>query len=118
MAISSGVRPHLAWIALNGTNFPVTAGHVEQKATRKSSTFNVTVPMSFQGALEAFAGLSQQQQVSILVSTGGQQATLLTGVAEHVDFKYVARQIVISGKDQSAALHAQKVSQKFQNMTG
>jgi hypothetical protein len=118
MAVSTGVGPHLAFITLNGNSFPVTDGSVDQKATRKSSSFSVNVPMSFPGALDAFTNISQKQQVTIIVSTRGQQATLLTGVAEHVDFKFTARQITVHGHDESAMLHTMKVSQKFQNQTG
>jgi phage protein D len=118
MAVSSGVGPHFAFIAVNGTNYPVTDGHVCQQKKKTTSDFHVTVPMSYPGALEALIGLQKSTPVSILVSTRGEQATLLTGTALKIMPSFIKRTISVSGQDQSSALHQMKVSQKFQNMTG
>jgi hypothetical protein len=51
MAVSSGAGAHYAWINVGGTNYPITSGHVCQEKKKKTSRFNVTVPMSYPGAL-------------------------------------------------------------------
>jgi hypothetical protein len=118
VAISSGVGPHLAWINLGGVNFPVTSGSVTQPKTLKTAHFRACVPMSYPGALDAFAAATSTAPVNIIVSTRGEQATLFMGTALEVDFNFIKRQIVIDGKDGSFQLHQTKVSQKFQNMPG
>jgi hypothetical protein len=114
MAVSSGVGPHFAWVLVEGMQFPIVSGSAEQAATRKSSTFSAVLPLSFPGAEDTFSQLGQNQ-ASVMVSTRGEQATLLSGEIDTVKIDYVARTISVTGRDQSAMLHGTKSSEKFIN---
>ena len=59
MAINQGAGPHTAYLIVNGAQLPVSEGSVDQNATRKSSTFSVTVPLNYPGAYDTLAALGQ-----------------------------------------------------------
>lgn len=117
MAISTGAGPHFAWLSVNGATFPIKEGSADQNATKKSSTFSAKLPMSYPGALATFATLGQNTS-SIIVSTRGVTATLLTGEIDTADTDLVGTQIHITGRDQSAMLHATKSAEKWTNQPG
>ena len=117
MAISSGAGPHFAWLSVDGATFPLENGSVEQRATRKSSTFSGAIPLSYPGAEAAFANLGDNTAV-VTVSTRGNMQTLVTGEVDVAEFDYVGRVIRISGRDKAAPLHSNKTSEKWLNKTG
>ncbi|WP_316227822.1 hypothetical protein [Bradyrhizobium sp. SZCCHNR3015] len=114
MAITQGAGPHAAWITINGLTIPVEVGSVSLSAKRKTSSFNVKVPMSFEGAQETLANVGDNEAV-ITTMTRGQISTLLTGEADDAEFDYIARTIQITGRDRSAKLHAKKTNEKWLN---
>jgi prophage tail gpP-like protein len=118
MAISSGVGPHFAWAIVNGAQFPVESGTVHLTATKKPGIFSATIPMQYPGALAALADPGDNY-TSIVVSTRGQTATLISGEIDDVEIEYVGGeyQIHICGRDPSAKLHDQKSSEKWVNKT-
>jgi phage protein D len=115
MAISSGVGPHAAWLNVNGATFPIEHGSVSQNATRKSSTFSGLIPLSYPGAAETLAGLGDNQ-ATITVMTRGAISTLVTGEVDDTDFDLIGRTISFTGRDNSAKLHDNKTSEKWQNL--
>jgi hypothetical protein len=117
MAVSSGAGPHLAWVSVNGALFPLEHGSAEQTATRKSATFSGDVPLSYPGAEATFATLGANT-ASVIVSTRGVSAPLVSGEIDTADIDYVDRVIKFSGRDQSAMLHAVKSSEKWTNLPG
>lgn len=112
MAISSGAGPHRAWI--NG--FLIAHGTVVQHATRKSSTFSVTVPMFEEGALGAFSGATSDAVV--IVEAVGGSGPLITGEIDTVNLDFIATTININGRDKSSKMHGQKSAEKWQNKSG
>ena len=117
MALTSGAGPHAAWLSVDGAIFPIEHGSVEQHATRTSSTFSAAIPLSYPGALDALAELGENT-ATITVLTRGNQATLVTGEIDTVNFDLVGRTINATGRDKSAQLHENKSSEKFQNRMG
>jgi phage protein D len=117
MAISSGSGPHRAWLTVGGGQFPIQHGTVDQHATRKSSTFSATIPMSYPGAYQTFSNLGENT-TAILVTTRGATNTLITGEIDSVDIDYVRTLISVTGRDQSAKLHAKKSAEKWTNKKG
>lgn len=117
MAVSSGTGAHYAWISVNGATFPLENGSVEQRATRKSSTFSGAIPISYQGAEATFANLGDNTAV-VTVTTRGNTATLLTGEVDVAEFDYVGRVIRIHGRDKASKLHSSKTSEKWLNKKG
>lgn len=114
MAITSGVGPHAAWLNVSGTSFPVERGSVTQEATRKTSSFQVRIPMSLPGAADALAWVGDND-ATITVLARGQTSTLFTGEIKEVTFDYIGRTISVRGQDKSGQLHQNKSSEKFQN---
>jgi hypothetical protein len=114
MAITSGVGPHFAWLNVDGAQLPIEHGSVSQQAKRKTSSFSVVVPMSYPGAQDALASLGDND-ATIVVSTRGQTATLMTGEVDTTDFDYIDRTIRVGGRDKSAKLHDNKSSEKWVN---
>jgi hypothetical protein len=114
VAVSSGSGAHLAWITINGQNFPLENGSVQRAATRKSGGFNGTIPLWYPGAEQTLANLGDNT-ASVSVQTRGQQATLITGEVDMTDFDYVGGVVSISGRDVSAKLHAVKSAEKWVN---
>jgi prophage tail gpP-like protein len=110
MAISFGAGPHRAW--LNGVL--VEQGTVDQNANKKSSTFAVSIPMSWDGALGFVGGGG----AVINVQSHGLEGVLLTGVIDTITVDFIRTNVQITGRDMSALLHDQKSSQKFLNQTG
>jgi len=117
MAINTGAGPHFAWITINGLTLPIEHGSVEQQATREASTFSVSIPYSYPGALESLASISDPSVV-INVSTRGVEAALLTGEADLVTYDLIGRTISINGRDKAGALHSNKTSEKWVNKMG
>lgn len=115
MAISSGTGPHLAWINVNGQNFPVEDGTVTRAATRKSGTFSGRIPLWFLPTVEETLSSLGDNTTTVNVVTRGQQTTLLTGEIDCVDFDYVAGMAHVSGRDASAKLHTIKSAEKWVN---
>ena len=114
MAISSGVSPHRAWVTINGLMFPVSAGSVEQNATRRSSTFSGQIPLGFTGA-ELFFAAMDDNEATVTVQTQGFQQDLVSGEIDNVDFDYIGGMISFHGRCQSAKLHAPKTAEKWIN---
>ena len=114
MAISSGVNPHRAWVTVNGLMFPVSAGSVEQNATRRSSSFSGQIPLGYVGA-ELFFATLDSNQTTVTVKTSGSQADLVSGEIDNVDFDYIGGVISFHGRCQSAKLHAPKTAEKWIN---
>lgn len=110
MAVNQGAAPHFAFI--NGV--PIIGGTVEQKATRKSSEFNCTVAMSSPGATSLRGGTGASVSVENVAGSG----TLITGKIDLAEFDYVKREVVVRGRDESAALHDTKVSKQWKNQKG
>jgi hypothetical protein len=117
MAISSGVGPHFAWVKTTGGTFPLEHGSATQNAQRKSSQFSGTLPLYYPGARAAFANLGENTS-SVIVSTRGQEAPLVTGEILTVEFDYIVGNIRFTGHDMSDKLHGMKSSEKWNNKTG
>ena len=100
MAISSGVNPHRAWVAVNGLIFPVSAGSAEQNATRRSSTFAGQIPLGYTGA-ELFFSTLDTNDATISVLTGGAQQDLVAGEIDNVSFDYIGGMISFHGRCKS-----------------
>lgn len=115
MAITSGVGPHRAWLNVNGSTFPIMRGSVSQSAKRKSSAFNVTLPLSLPGMEDTMAGITADDQVSVSTLTRGVTGQLIVGQAENIDIDSIARTAVVTGHDLSAKLHNSKTSEKWMN---
>lgn len=114
MAITSGVGKHSAWLNAGG-RFVIEKGIVQQSAQRKSSTFHCTIPISEEGAYDALAQIGGDDEVTIEVMTRGATSTLITGQIDDVDFNYIGRKIIVTGRDKSAKLHENKSSEKWVN---
>lgn len=114
MAISFGSGPHLAWVSVNGQNFPLEEGSAQRAATRKSGSFSGRIPLWYPGVESTFANLGDNT-ASVSVQTRGQQATLMTGEIDMAEFDYVGGMVHISGRDVSAKLHAVKSAEKWVN---
>jgi hypothetical protein len=114
MAISSGYGPHSAWLNAGGA-WPIEHGNVSQSATRKTSSFSGVIPMSWPGARAFFASVDNGTEASIDVTTRGQQARLITGALDQVDFDYIKRTIHFRGRDKSSKLHENITSEKWMN---
>jgi len=117
MAITAGAGPHLAWLSVGGATLPIEHGSVEQHATRKTSTFSATIPLSFPGAEAALANLGDNT-ATVTVMTRGTSATLFTGECDTTDFDYIGRVVRVSGRDASAKLHENQTSEKWLNKKG
>lgn len=117
MAITSGAGPHAAWLNVDGTALPIESGGVNQRKTRKSSSFSVTVPMSWPGALETLATVGDNT-TTITCLTRGMTGTLFTGECDTPEFDFIARVIRVSGRDKSRLLHDNKTSEKWLNKKG
>jgi hypothetical protein len=115
MAITSGAGPHFAWITVNGGTFPIEHGSVSQQAKRKTSSFSVTIPLSYPGARAAFGPGLGDNTATISVSTRGMSGTLFTGEVDTTEFDYIGRVIHVTGRDKSAKLHETKTSEKWVN---
>ena len=113
MAISSGVGPHFAIAVVNGVQFPIEKGSTHRTATKKSGTFSATIPLYYPGARSLVT--IGDNQTSIIVSTRGQVATLLSGEIDDVEPDYINGTLEISGRDGSAKLHDQKTAEKWVN---
>lgn len=114
MAISSGVRAHQAWIEAGGQRWLVLDGSASLNATQSSSTFSASVPMSLDGAEQAFAS-PDSMDAKIIVSDGGAQETLITGYMDSASFDYIRRVIHVSGRCKSSKLHEGKVNDSWVN---
>ena len=114
MAISSGVGPHRAWVTVNGLMFPVSAGSVEQNATRRSSSFSGQIPLGYPGA-ELFFAMLDTNETTVSVKTGGAQQDLVAGEIDSVDMDYIGGMISVHGRCKSAKLHAPKSAEKWIN---
>lgn len=114
MAISQGAGPHAAWLSVGGFTIPIEHGSTTSSAKRKTSSFSVSVPLSYPGARGALANLGDNE-ATITVMTRGQTGTLFTGEIDDVDFDYIGRIISVSGRDKSAKLHDNKSSEKWLN---
>lgn len=114
MAISSGVGPHSAWVNVNGSSFPVFDGSVDLAATKKSATFCAKIALGLPGVEAALANLGDNT-TTITVMTRGQQATLVTGETDDVDFDYIGGVVSLTGRDAAAKLHTMKSSEKWAN---
>jgi phage protein D len=108
LAISTGVKPHTAYLVCGG-QFLLTSGQVCQTATRRSATFTANLPMDG-GALSALAGGSQTS-ASIIVNG----STLVQGELDNVSFDFTQRVITATGRDSSAKLHEMKSAEKWVN---
>jgi hypothetical protein len=117
MAVSSGAGQHLAWLIVNGQQFPIERGSAEQTATRKSGSFSASLPLWYPGALDTLAALGPNQ-ASVSVLTRGQTATLMSGEIDTVEPDFIAGTLSVTGRPQSALLHATKSSEKWANMPG
>lgn len=115
MATSSGVGKHFAFISLNGTQYPVLNGHASITATKKSGTFSAEIPLGFPGVESAFGPSLGDNNASVIVTTRGQQGTLISGEIDDTDFDYIKGVLSISGRDASAKLHANKSAEKWIN---
>lgn len=116
MAISSGVGPHAAWLAVGGSFWPIEHGNSNQSANRRTSSFAGVIPMAWPGARSFFAGVDNGTDASILVMTRGQMATLITGALDDVDFGYIPERVIrFSGRDKSSQLHENITSEKWLN---
>jgi hypothetical protein len=115
MAITSGAGPHSAWLNVKGSTFPITHGGVSQSAKRKSSGFNVTLPLSLSGLKDTMAAITADDQVSISTLTRGVTEQLIIGQIENIDFDHIARTAHVTGHDLSARLHYSKTSEKWLN---
>lgn len=114
MATSSGAAPHRAWLQLGGQRLPILDGSVNLNASRESSTFSASFPMSLPGAEEALAN-ADSLDATISVEGAGGSGTLLTGELDSGQFDYIGRQIHVSGRCKSSALHAKKTFDKWIN---
>lgn len=114
MATSSGAAPHRAWMTVGGTQLPILSGSVTMNASRESSSFSVNFPMSLGESILASA---DSLDATIFVQGVGGSGTLLTGELDNGSFDYVSRQIHVSGRCKSSALHATKTSEKWINRT-
>jgi hypothetical protein len=117
MAVSSGAGPHSAVVSLSGGTFPLERGSVSQTALRKSSVFSGIIPLSYPGAASAFANLGDNT-ATITVTTRGQTGALITGEIDEVDYDFIGRNLRFSGRDLSAKLHDNKLSEKHLNKLG
>lgn len=115
MAISAGVGPHFAWLNVNGATFPVLEGHASITATKKTGTFSAEIALGLPGVESTLGPSLGDNTASIMVSTRGQQASLITGEIDEVDFDYIKGTVSVTGRDASAKLHAQKSSEKWAN---
>ena len=116
MAVSSGAGNHAAWITVNGQQFLIESGSVHFTATKKSSTFDVKIPLNTPGAEQAFGPSLGDNTTSVIVTTRGQTATLITGEIDDVDIDYMGEQMInISGRDASAKLHDMLSAEKWIN---
>lgn len=114
MAVSSGSGAHLAWITINGQAFPIEDGTTQRAATRKSGAFSGRMPLWYPGVESTLANIGDNTAV-VSVQTRGQQATLMTGEIDSVEFDYIAGVAHVSGRDASAKLHAIKSAEKWVN---
>lgn len=112
MAISTGVRPHQAWIEAGGHRFPVIEGSCSLTASEESGTFSCAVAMD--GAEDAFANPSALA-ASVIVSAGTGEQTLIKGELDEAEFDYILRRITVHGRDASAKLHQTKINESWQN---
>jgi hypothetical protein len=113
MATSQGVAPHRAWISVNGSQFPVLSGHVEQNGTRRSGTFSVTIPLYYPGAEATLAAIGDNQAAVTAQNVNG-NGVLITGEVDTTDFHYGQNgTITISGRDNSIKLHNKKFNQTW-----
>lgn len=117
MAVSSGAAAHFAWLSVNGLTIPIERGSVDQEAANKTSTFKCHFPMDYPGALETLATLGQNSASVFVQSTAG-AGQLIQGQIDDVDFDFLGTNISVSGRDQSAALHATKSSASWLNLPG
>lgn len=115
MAISSGVGPHFAWIDVNGSQFRVLEGDATLTATKKTGTFSAKIALGEPGVEDVLGPSLGDNTTSIIVSTRGQQGTLITGEIDDVDFDYTGGVVSITGRDASAKLHATKSAEKWVN---
>jgi len=117
MAISSGAGPHRVFLVLNGATFALDSAEVSLEATKKSGTFSASLPLRLPGARQALGPSLGDNTASIVVSTRGQQATLIAGEIDSVNFDYIGGMIKVSGRDASAKLHGTKSAEKFVNQS-
>ena len=115
MAITSGAGLHQAWLNVDGAQFLIESGTVNQSAKRKTSTFHCTLPLTEQ-ADDALATIGDNS-TSVTCLTRGVTGTLITGEIDKVRFDMIARTIVVTGRDKSAKLHEIKSSEKWLNKT-
>ena len=114
MAVTSGAGAHLAWININGQNFPVEDGSTVRTAVRKSGSFTASIPLWYPGVESTLSALGDNT-TTITVQTRGQQASLMTGEIDEASFDYIGGMVRVSGRDASAKLHATKSSEKWTN---
>jgi hypothetical protein len=117
MAVSGVAGPHTATLIVNGSQFLIEHGSVDQNSTRQSSTFSVSIPMNSQGALQTLAKLGANT-ASVIVSTRGQQNTLITGEIDVVVIDLIGTSIQVIGRCVSSKLHNVKSSEKWVNKKG
>lgn len=115
MAISSGWGPHFAWLQTDVGTFPIEEGIVDQHAERKASTFSVELPMNLPGAYEA---LQNATTGSVIVSTRGDQETLISGNVKTIEYDLIDTKIRVGGQDSGSELHNTKSSEKWVNKHG
>ena len=115
MAVSSGTGAHSATLVVNGQRFTIMTGSRSWEATKKSGSFSCVLPLSQAGVEATFGPGLGDNQASVMVTTRGQTATLITGEIDEVDIDYIQRVVHISGRDASAKLHATKSAEKWVN---
>ncbi len=114
MAITSGAGPHRAWLTVNGITFPIAGGGVSQSAKRKTSSFNVAVPLSYPGAYDALSDPGVAE-ASVSVLAHGATEQLIVGYITEVKSDLIGRVINVGGHDKSSDLHNNKSSEKWLN---
>lgn len=113
MAITQGAGPHFAWLNVNGGQFQLETGSVEQHATRRSSTFSAAIPMSAPGATSLMT--MPASVATITCETRDVFGTLITGEVDRVDCEFMTRTIRVMGRDLSAKLHENVSNDKWNN---
>jgi hypothetical protein len=121
MAIFTGVAKHFAYASIDGTQYPVISGSVNQRARRESGEFRIHIPMNYNNGA-AYQQLSQGATAcNVTVQSVAGSGQLIAGIIDEIsiDFPNFHGGGIISvlGRDQSAKLHQRKTLETFINQT-
>lgn len=120
MAVSSGVRPHRAFLTVRDKasgaerTFPVVTGSYDKKGTGEASSFSASIPSGLEGAFEFFASLGDNDAQIFQINAGAKES-VFKGSVNATDFDVISGKIGVTGECKLASLIAEKTSEKFVN---